>query len=258
MRLVEFIGIPGSGKSTYQPFVKSYLRKRGQEAFDKRDLRVLHACGNSFLYEVIRSLPSGLSSALLKLSTNKDKLRKSYANQFSDRYSGLVNFVEGLLESNSNSEHKLAVKWFQNAAYRYELGTQMLNGGAYLLMDEGFMHKVLTLFVAPNQPLSEGDIQTYLNLAPRPEMLLHIQTDLNIATDRMLKRGRTDRLANLNDQAIIDYMEKCQQATQIVLSFCQKTQVPVFEIDNSAQTHRPKEFADRVQQVLRSSNIIPV
>ena len=108
----------------------------------------------------------------------------------------------------------------------------------FILFDEGFIHKTISLFVDPNQENFDDnnlfylEIKSYLELVPVPSKLIFIDISVNTAFKRLKKRGFTKRTKNLNESKILAYIELCDKVIRYVVNFMEINGCEIIKIDN--------------------------
>lgn len=187
MRVVEFIGVPGSGKTTIAA-------------------QVLSACGRVVdIHSAVRmALAVNGDDPLVRLSARIGwKLWPAVYARSHDRFSALSRFASVrplvaetvLAAQREKTERGCAregnIDYLFNLFARYQLMTESKLQHDVVL-DEGFAQRGVMVFAhgfdAPDIPL----LQAYLDAIPLPDLLIHVETPLEVCLRRVVAR-RWDR-----------------------------------------------------------------
>ncbi len=116
-------------------------------------------------------------SEFLEFSSKNIELTTSYQNKINDSKVN-VKIIRNILGAFATTciERQL----FENYGYDDEL----------ILADEGFCHRLLTLYGNLVIPCDQQEIQHYLNLIPHVNGIIFISTPVNICVERMQNRKR--------------------------------------------------------------------
>ena len=197
MRVVEFLGLPGSGKTTLAGDLPAAL----PGALSLNDgARISIRDGGA---DGVTRL-----AARLARSSNGRLWSMAYARS-SDRPAALVRFVSerpALMESvvaaqkaraDRDLRPDLVLGWVVNLMARYQLATEGA-GASWLVMDEGFAQRAIALFAAGYEAGDEPAIREYLTQSPVPDTLVIVETPLEVCSNRMDRRGWSERLVEVS------------------------------------------------------------
>lgn len=218
--IIEFIGLPGAGKSTAKFMLLNALHQAGVKTTSRQDLinafiaKRFHV---SYPKTPLRKLFSGIHRALLMLESLQIRVRRKAWNGFT---SYKRNLPLGWL-----AEDTIAIKQHQRE-----------NNKALAVLDEGFYHHLAAALVWC--PLEKNDLSS----PPEASMILvHIKTDISQATNRLIKRGIPATWPNKID---VDTIQALFAATvEASLQIARQTGVTVYELD---WTKSPKECEKNV------------
>ena len=193
--IIEFIGLPGSGKTTLQEALIRSLREHDvnaisferaqdlaiqQEVLVARNSRTRNAL-RKFFFDLVRSH----MGSLFKYSTGQILA-----------YQRFVFTHPRLLESfPQNSNHlqppgQKRLDWIFDLFSGYQSAKQFLHEDTVLVMDEGFCHKTIALWgLFHNQSLAQSQITEYLARSPLPHLLVVVQIDKESCVQRVEERG---------------------------------------------------------------------
>jgi hypothetical protein len=102
-----------------------------------------------------------------------------------------------------------------------------------VLIDEGFIGRVVTLFAYRRSKPVADDVRAYVRLAPKPRAVLRIRLSLDECFSRMSSRvkGLPTRFETLSPEQRMETMENCQKCIDIAVAELSTLDVPVIDID---------------------------
>ncbi|MEZ4825147.1 MAG: hypothetical protein R3C61_02465 [Bacteroidia bacterium] len=242
MKLIEFLGLPGSGKTTLVPFINSAMAENGQSVFSRQDVRLLHVCGGIKKYRIAKKLPSLVRRGLVKVFFKINHTESYYAEKFIEKYPDLVAFVLKNSSRNGITEkvRRRSIHWFLSLGAIYQLAEETMPPDSYLLLDEGFCQKVLNLFVSVNDDTRFKKVQKYLHMIPRPDIVLYINTDESTAFERMKSRGPIKRLLNASDEELKLFLSRAKEGMDFSLEDL-GTSAKLIVLDNMRELSKGRE-----------------
>jgi hypothetical protein len=238
LKLIEFTGIPGSGKSTIVPIVKSYLKEQGLDIFDAKNVIL---CGENFHFikkhfkSLLGSLPMKIRKKILRGLNNYSYLKHEYTLNYILNNLQLFNYIVDRTKSRPIPErHKnLIIEWFLNMAASYQIAHEFLEKNSVLLLDEGFVHKVVSLFVFVEEATVDFDeIERYLENIPRGHLLIRVEANENVCKKRIINRKLPSRLNGRTDNEIWQYLIKAKSAIDYTQNFLAKRGTKIVTLNN--------------------------
>ncbi|TFH48893.1 MAG: hypothetical protein E4H01_05420 [Lysobacterales bacterium] len=238
VRLVEFTGIPGSGKSALYRAVVHASRESGVrlETFTdvllQRDnlwtnkwplAALLRNCTENTRYRIAKREYSFFWRAF---GGRKKFLRENFA---------LIAAVERHFRLSPMREKHRQMRFdtFMLVAQRYQIADDHLPDSSAFVFDEGFTHRVVNLFVdATNRQVDEGGILDYLEYIPHVDILIRVTSSIETAIDRMRMRGLPMRLRDADDSMIVIYLENAALATEIAVDKLASNGTMLIEVNN--------------------------
>lgn len=251
MKYIEFLGIPGSGKSTLCRNLVGSLQKNGHDIYG-----VEQAVYNSTIRQTnipyIRILNNLSSNPINKIVKNLifmfDGVEKKYLCQFFLRNPHLAKLIFRNVSKNAPSEDKkqMYAKWFCKTIVQYELACQYFSDGETFLFDEGFANRSITLFHYQADS-SKKDIRQYATHIPQPDLLIVPEVPIETACARMNQRekGFPPAYQKVNQKTRLDILQYNSKLVNIVSQELYRQGCEVYYIDNdrklSSTIHEAQE-----------------
>ncbi len=219
MTQIEFMGLPGSGKSTVRAFLVESLQGRGIRCLSMEEalLSSLKARVDGAAFRcLLRVLPHGLALKYAPLIFTRSSLRYDSQNSFLSTHGSAMSAIlnhEAFL-SRAPREREATLSWFLLTAAQHQLIHDCTDKATPVMFDEGFLQRALSLFTSPGKTLSPDRslISTYLDSVPRPDLVLYLEVDARTCRERILARtrGLPGRLAGKDPGEILSHLEDLQ------------------------------------------------
>jgi len=226
VKAVEFMGVPGAGKSFIYTHLCAALRGRNN-FYLPQNLLILSSLRKrnvpAGMYRMFSLIPNRILWRLLRV----EELKKEAFRCFIEERKGLKMWLDRRFEdlNYDESEKKLISRRFYNFASEYWLYTQTIEDGV-ILYDEGFIQLGLSFFISPfsGRRISEEEIYNYLKLTPVPSKVVWVSCSLELCYQRLMqrKRGLPLRLKGLSKNKILEFLESSSQVFNIFHQFLSK------------------------------------
>ena len=233
---IEFTGLPGSGKSTLFPVVKQALLGQGMMVYDQKDV---------FREYVVREGIGKLVDLVVPSERLKTKLAvKLYrsSNIFREQVDSIKAYPElfqaFLRISNgrdvSRTDAHDVMTWFLTTLGCQHVAGKILSSSDFLMMNEGFFHKLINLFVVEKKcTYNIEDIQSYLQLIPELDCLIKIDVKSEVSLARIKTRGSSLRFDNLSDDAFLGLLNDMNTMLEDAISLLEYRGTKVVRIKNT-------------------------
>lgn len=238
---IEFLGLPGSGKSSLQREAVRMLRLRGQRAYGLPE-----AVGACLGRQPTDKLLKGLTGAIVQIlsreggmrvfSRSKDKFLALSEFLAQNLTLGEILFASQRARSIPEDQERLVVKWMLDLFAAFQFVDDRLSDEEVLLLDEGFCNRVNTLFAygASSGPdPSPQEIGAYIDHIPHPDLVLRVHTTSEASEARLERRGWTERLDRLSPPERRAVLERSRECIDLATSRLQEAGVSVVPIDNN-------------------------
>jgi hypothetical protein len=197
MQTIEFLGIPGSGKTTVVSGVHSGLVGSGSKAFTLAgsvSLGMRQGVGDRLVDPLMTHLPERLLHRYSESGFIRSNALLVSLIDFMAAYPRAVSaFLEGQARrADFELSTDLVIRWFLQLVARYQLASSNLGEDDVLLLDEGFCQRVVTGFAHRFSEADHEDVTAYLAAAPRPALLVRLALSTDLAAERLAGRGEPE------------------------------------------------------------------
>jgi len=215
MKRVEFIGIPGSGKSRIRDgMVKDLQRRLNPRKFLSNEealFLVARKHVDPYFRWVLNILPTNLAMKLWEKIDRRTYMHLQAQNVFLSSYPrALVSFLDSSLSKMmAVSERATVISYFLASGALFELLRRHVPSDVSVFFAEGLVHK--SMMFLPVKAPSREDIPfpaDYLDAIPLPDALFFVQADPMSCLARMKRRpaGLPRRLTDEEDEKILEYL----------------------------------------------------
>ncbi len=230
--IVEMIGIPGAGKTSMLPTVTSTLAD-----FNFKARRVVDA-GRPFA----RRDPAGAALEKWAPRSIQPKLLwqvfywRSYAarRRFARKNPELIAHVRQAQRSRQipRADRRHALYWFFHLTGYYEYLLSHMQPGEALVMDEGFTHRVVQLFATGKEKPDLDSVRRYIDLIPRPDLLIALRAPSELCEARVYRRGIWSRMKGRSGTEISRYFSNAETVVAWTLKYVESIGWPVIHVEN--------------------------
>ena len=231
MQIIEFTGLPGSGKTTFFRPVKQALSQQGLNVADAKDLIVQFSHRKIPLLNIIHPV---LSEKIAKRWFDSRNFRSVFFKRFIQAHSDLLHLVVAINSYRPiPSNHKQEIlTWFLETGGIYELYSNM-DKDVTLILDEGFFHKIINLFVSLQEDTYDSVLlDKYLDSIPPIDTLIHIHTDKDICLKRMQKREQYGRMGSTPEEQMV-FLTRASGIIESGIQMLADKKTSVITIDNN-------------------------
>lgn len=250
--IVEFIGTPGSGKTTLLPLIIDILSDldiTGRTIVNAARPVVSRTASGKF---ICRYLPTTLQDPLLwQVFYYRSYLARG---NFYREYPELVSHVRTSQQNRAlpaaDRQHVL-YWWFHLIGY-YQFLKPRLQPGEALLLDEGFVHRVVQLGASDHEDIDQGHLITYLDLIPKPDLLVFVDAPVELCEQRVYQRGLWERFQDKTPLQVSQYIANSQRVVNFAIDQINSRDWPIIEVENSGEQIDlvRHELQDRLPEII--------
>jgi energy-coupling factor transporter ATP-binding protein EcfA2 len=209
---IEFLGLPGSGKSTLCNALLQLL-KNEQSVLSHQ--AALHVClrdrtTGGLPGKVVKQLPVSFWHPLIGMNCTLSEV-----HHFGVTHTGLMRYVFELMQYDMKTEWRSCVLHvFLQLAAEHVLFEKYLASDQSVFIEEGFIQAALSAFgyLPLNMLQSQTDINRYLDHCPLPSDVIWLDTLPNLCMQRLKKRPALPLILSDTDCAErLAHMHACIQ-----------------------------------------------
>lgn len=202
---VEFLGIPGSGKTTLQNRSVPALNRAAYRAWDEEEA----------MYEGLRRQYGGYSAAilgvlpyypfrktLLRMLDQASGTRSRIFREFLVAHPDLAsNILQSLDMEPTTARRNQLQTWFYRLITRFELASRALPADELVLFDEGFCSRAFSLYGVSDDETERERLHQYLEQMPKQDHIIVVETDPERCLSRLTAREQVPYWFQGQDQA---------------------------------------------------------
>jgi Ser/Thr protein kinase RdoA (MazF antagonist) len=231
--VVEFLGVPGAGKTTLMEAARKFFHEEGFRAYSAVDAARPLAQRTAVGRFVTRFVPARFRKQVLWQAFYYNSF--FYRFKFIRRQFRLYQFV---LRSQWRRPPESAVRerrvlyWFHRLMGTYEFLKKFAKPGEVLVFDDGFVHRAVHLNASMVETPIPENIKTYLDLIPQPDIVIVPCTPLDVCTSRVIQRGVWKHFHNKSHEDLNQYLVNCSQVVEVTVDYIKSKGWTVIEVDN--------------------------
>jgi thymidylate kinase len=230
--VIEFVGTPGAGKTTLANALVDLLRDEGRDATTMVEAARPHAATTRTGRVVVKLTPGRLRRQLLWRVFYADATRDAF--RFRRDHPDLARMVVAG-ERTRPVPRKLqrhTLWWFFQLGGRTRFLSRTARQGEILVVDDGFLHRVVALHAGPGEAPDEVLVRALVDLLPRPDLVVHVVADAETCAQRVGDRGIWRHRAGLDDAGLRDFVKNAEGAVQAGVDRAIERGWRVVQVDN--------------------------
>ena len=243
MKIIEFIALPGAGKSTIQKLLIKQLQNSNNPQWLTANEAFYHAARKNIdihLRLFLKLTPPSFALKLVEKINNRSQWQQEAQCTFLANYGKALSFF-----LNSQAYH------YSSLADRQKVILAFLHVGSQLqcmqehdfidkniIFDEGLVQKSIMFIPANNGKNEHNDshnIDGYLKNIPKPDALIFIKSSITTSLQRMRSRptGLTERLQSKDEKEILSFLSRSMNHLENAASLL-KDEVQIITINNDS------------------------
>ena len=241
--VIELIGIPGAGKTTVAGILEDVLRDEGLIPYDVVSAARVYA-KRTWVGRVLGRLLAGsvLSRALWGVYL---AYSWAYVPYFAFRNPRLVRNIvvsQARRPGEADVAERRVLFWYARLIGSHGFLLSRAYPGEVLVLDEGFVHRVVQLHASDVERPSADAIEAYLRLVPVPTAVIHVRAPRDVCLDRIRNRGLWARYQGDDGSKLTGFLESADRAVRMAVEAMDRLGWSVEHVDNSGDMAaiRPK------------------
>ena len=247
--IIEFMGLPGSGKTTLHAKAVQSLEEMAcqvwtPEHYWEKQRPYYH---RSFQGSRFNRMKNGILFINQLISKVPSVLKYFFKNR---------SFVLFLWRNINNFHYTLEyrvllIKYFMIDLFPYSsFSEHAFDRNNVILIDEGLIQHMYTLFVHKKRFLEQEALRRYLSYAPLPNLLIFIESDPEVCFERMEKRGIIPyRLRGESVEVFRESLQKGKELFSMVVKLINERNlnpVQIVQLDGNF----PEEATEKLKESL--------
>jgi hypothetical protein len=258
MRLIEFLGVPGSGKSTTLGLLESDAPAAGirLQRLDPVGRIAIARQGRdpvtrAMARTVGRYWRSAWKRAMVRSSDRVSILSRAIVKR--------PELAAAMIEANDAHNHDAGADrvmgMLLNHLIGFQLAEETLGDREWLLLDEGLCNRVTSLFAAGfDADLDQAELDRYLDLIPVPDVLVVVSAPIDVCFDRLEKIGWTERMAGKPAVSRRAFLQRSSELVDLSRSHMEAAGSTVVLVDGTAP---PRISIPAVMACIRAARVVP-
>jgi len=215
---VEFLGLPGAGKTTIRRALLERLKNKNAEKYitsEEACYKRMRLDGDKVYRYLLGVLPYKAGLDFSGWMQGRSLFQLEAQNSFLARYGKALNaFLSSIVyEKMSLEDKKNVMGSFLGTGSVWDLLNTPSFIDSMIFFEEGFVQKSF-MFVDHNHSsgIINSSLREYLQNIPLPDVVIHVRTDISISHRRMLERedGLTNRLKGLDEISIDKFLSSAE------------------------------------------------
>jgi len=238
---IELLGIPGSGKTTIYNELCNKYKDKGYDVIDYD--RSIYLEANKYNYEgllggIYRLITYVCGEKKVKYNPLYYSIQNKYMFEFILKQSDLIYYIVNTMKTRGIDDFDSirVLEWFSKLQCQHSIfhNYQSSENGV-LILPEGFTQLTLSLFVYGTGEVTVEDINKYLNLIPKPDMIFYIEAMPKTCYRRIKIRGFPRRMVRmkLGEKQAIEFLKACDDYVQLILDYYSRIGIKVIQINNN-------------------------
>jgi len=236
--VIELAGTPGAGKTTLAAEIVGQLDRAGVRAATIVGAARQHAARTSIGRAVAHLAPRRLRDPLLWQVFYACGAMNAVGFAFGrPTLSGRV-LRDQLSRPISSSMKRHTLFWFFQLAGRHRFLMSTMRDGEALVVDDGFLHRSVALNASSNERPDGALIEAYVDLLPRPDLVIRPIADRDVCLRRIRDRGVWQHSRHLTDTDLESYVANAERVIDVAVERAKANGWNVVEIDNAGRDLR--------------------
>jgi hypothetical protein len=246
--VIELVGAPGSGKTTLLPIVLDACRSAGLGPGTVVDL-ARPLASRTPLGRLVTSLPEGRIRSRALWSVFRWASAGSAITQAARTWPLARQVLRSQRGRPPGAEAgtRRVGYWMYRLLGAHGLFLRHATIGEVLVLDEGYVHRVVQLFASTVEEPGPVAVRRYLSTVPVPELLVAVHAPVERCVERVTARGAWARFAGRDAVELRRFVSSAYRATELATSYARDQGWNLIEVDNAT------DGIDAISAVLRAA-----
>lgn len=235
MNRIEFIGLPGSGKTT---ITNEIIKKSANQKYKKFENVYKESIRNYYKDKHIfnRVKINILSKFINELTIPNNLYQNKVFNELflnNDIYKSVIDHIN---EFSPNFRKPYLIKYLLNDKFKLDIINEFYNEDITVLMDEGFVHRLINILMYSTEDIINTTfIDKYFNVYKYPTNIIYIKIEIEECIHRMKnrKKGIPSSFRNFNKEELYHELNLMLNTTEKIVGILKAKDISVIEIDNN-------------------------
>ncbi len=244
MKIIEFIALPGAGKSTIRNLlIKQFQQERHDQWITVEEAFYLAAKKNidAHIRLPLKITPAKIALRLGNKIENRSQWQQQAQNCFLAKHGMALSFflTSYAFQHSSVIDRQKGIHAFLRTGSLYQCIKQQEFSKQNIIFDEGMIQKSIMFIptqVELNQQEDSSNISGYLNSVPKPDVVIFIKTSIENSLQRMHSRpdGLTERLQSRDEKQILSFLSRGMDHFEKTVTFLQaESDVKIITVENN-------------------------
>ena len=183
------LGIPGSGKTTNFAKILNDLSQENIICYNSNDIKKLYLIRKYRIFKLI-SKYNFIFEKILKKFYKHTNIKRDFLSRVMSDNKIFFKKIDTLINSSSMNENekKHVTDLFLETVFIYEIANITLLSDEYLFIDEGFFHKISTIFISKDIFIDINTLKDILFFYGKPNRVVYLKIDVPLAYNNITKR----------------------------------------------------------------------
>ena len=233
--IIEMIGTPGAGKTTLLPVISYFMNEKGFQTYTVIEAARPYAKKTNLGKLSVKVLPKNFHGPMLW----QIFYLYSYLNRrnFSRKNQKLIETVLTHQHKRpiTDKDLKHVLRWFIHLTGYYEFFSEHLQPKDILILDEGFVHRVVQLFASENEEPNFQLVAEYLDLIPKPNLVVFTDAPEEVCKERVFSRGVWERFRDKDPNDTRKFISNASRIVEFSTNYLREKGWLVTEVQNGDQ-----------------------
>lgn len=220
------IGLPGSGKTTCFKQLKKQLLLENIICYDSDEVKKKYVLTK---YQFLNLLP--YKNWFLKIIYKSKIFRFNVVNRFKQKYFNFDSKINIIIRNMpiSDDEKRNLLNMFYDVIFIYELSNIVLENNEYLFIDEGYFHKLSTVFVSQESYISKEFLKELLFIYGKPKKLISLSLSKKICFINMRNRekGVPKRMRKYSIEGQKKHIDNIKYLQDYIIEICKLNSIEI-------------------------------